>query len=181
MSFDSTKEDLSELLKKIRRGDLQLPEFQRDYVWGEEAIISLLSSIAKGYPVGALLTLKRGGEVDFKPRGIEGTQVSSIEPEELLLDGQQRVTSLFKALYTSDPALVITPRDKRELRYFYLDIPKALSPAFSFEDAVETVGADRRRMKNFGRDIDRDVSMRLDDQQLVEQCMAFVVATSTFH
>ncbi len=158
MSFDSTKEDLSELLKKVRRGDLQLPEFQRDYVWGEEAIVGLFGSIAKGYPVGALLTLKRGGEVDFKPRGIDGTDVAHVQPDELLLDGQQRMTSLFKALYSENPALVITTRDKRELRYFYLDIPKAMSPAFSIEEAVESVGADRRRMKNFGRDIDRDLS-----------------------
>lgn len=158
MSFDSTKQDLSELLKQIRKGELQLPEFQRDYVWNESAIISLFASIAKGYPVGALLTLKRGGEVDFKPRGIHGTDVANVEPDELLLDGQQRMTSLFKSLYSRDPADIITVRDRREKRFFYLDIRKALSPAFSIEEAVETVPETRRRMKNFGRALDLDVS-----------------------
>jgi hypothetical protein len=158
VSFDSTKEDLSELLKKIKRGDLQLPEFQRDYVWAESAVISLIASIAKGYPVGALLTLKRGGEVDFKPRGIDGTNVVGVEPEELLLDGQQRMTSLFKALYCSDPAIVNDARDKRVARFFYLDIRKALSPAYSFEDAIELVGENHQRMRNFGREVDLDVS-----------------------
>ena len=114
-------------------------------------LMTVLSSIAKGYPVGALLTLKRGGEVDFKPRGIDGTSVADVDPEELLLDGQQRMTSLFKALYSAEPSLIITNRDKRELRYFFLDIRKALSNEFTFEEAVETVSPDRRRAPNFGR------------------------------
>lgn len=158
MSFDSTKQDLSELLKQVRKGELQLPEFQRDYVWNESAIISLFASIAKGYPVGALLTLKRGGEVDFKPRPIDGAKVDGVEPEELLLDGQQRMTSLFKALYSQEPADIITTRDRREKRYFYLHIEKALSNAFGVEEAVETVPETRKRMKNFGREVDLDLS-----------------------
>lgn len=158
MSFDSTKEDLSELLRQIKKGELQLPEFQRDYVWDEAAVISLLASIAKGYPVGALLTLKRGGDVDFKPRPIAGSEGGGAEPEELLLDGQQRMTSLYQSLFSAKPANVITTKDRRERRYFYLDIRKALSPAYSFEEAVETVPETRVRLTNFNRTVDLDVS-----------------------
>lgn len=55
MSFDSTKYTLEKMLEQVDDGTIQLPEFQRDYVWDEDAVVSLLASIAKGYPVGALL------------------------------------------------------------------------------------------------------------------------------
>ena len=57
--FDTTKEDLKDILRKAHEGRLQLPDFQRDYVWGDEDVRSLIASIAKGFPVGALLTLER--------------------------------------------------------------------------------------------------------------------------
>ena len=55
--FDSTKEDLKDILRDADDGKLQLPDFQRDYVWADEDVRSLIASIAKGFPVGALLTL----------------------------------------------------------------------------------------------------------------------------
>lgn len=70
--FDTTKEDLKDILRKAHEGRLQLPDFQRDYVWGDEDVRSLIASIAKGFPVGALLTLESGGEVRFKPRLLAG-------------------------------------------------------------------------------------------------------------
>jgi len=70
--FDSTKDDLREILKQADAGRLQLPEFQRSYVWRDEGVRSLLASVAKGFPIGALLTLQTGGEVCFKPRLLVG-------------------------------------------------------------------------------------------------------------
>ena len=58
--FDTTKEDLKDLLRYAHEGRLQLPDFQRDYVWGDEDVRSLIASVAKGFPVGALLTLQAG-------------------------------------------------------------------------------------------------------------------------
>jgi hypothetical protein len=55
--FDSTKEDLKDILRKADDGKLQLPDFQRDYVWGDDDVRSLIASIAKGFPVGALLSM----------------------------------------------------------------------------------------------------------------------------
>ena len=66
--FDSTKKDLKDILQDVHKGELQLPDFQRDYVWGDDDVKSLIASIARGFPVGALLTLETGGEVSFKPR-----------------------------------------------------------------------------------------------------------------
>ena len=79
--FNSDKQPLETLLRRAQEGKLLLPDFQRSYVWTEDSVISLLASILRGYPVGALLTLERGGEVNFKPRGLEGTNVQGIQPE----------------------------------------------------------------------------------------------------
>ena len=48
--FDITKEDLKDVLRSIDESKLQLPEFQRDYVWNEEDVRSLIATVAKGYP-----------------------------------------------------------------------------------------------------------------------------------
>lgn len=158
MSFDTTKTSLKELLGHIHDGKLQLPEFQRDYVWNEGDVRSLLESIAKGFPVGALLTLERGGSIEFKPRGIEGTSVASIAPEHLLLDGQQRMTSLYKTIYSKEPARVRTAKGQVVERYFYLSIEGALEPMADIEAAIEMVPPDRIRMINFGKDVELDLS-----------------------
>ncbi|MBZ6382835.1 GmrSD restriction endonuclease domain-containing protein [Sphingomonas sanguinis] len=158
MSFDTTKTSLKDLLSDIHVGKLQLPEFQRDYVWNEGDVCSLLESIAKGFPVGALLTLERGGSVEFKPRGIEGTSVEHVAPEHLLLDGQQRMTSLYKTIYSKEPARVRTAKGQVVERFFYLSIEAALEPMADIEAAIELVPPDRIRRTNFGKDIDLDLS-----------------------
>lgn len=158
MSFDSTKTSLKDLLSQVHDGKLQLPEFQRDYVWNEGDVRSLLESIAKGFPVGALLTLERGGSIEFKPRGIEGTEVEHVEPEHLLLDGQQRMTSLYKTIFSKVPARVRTAKGQVVERYFYLGIERALEPMADIEAAIELVPPNRVRMTNFAKDVELDLS-----------------------
>src|SRR5688572_21618931 len=115
--FDSTKEDLKDILKKVDEGKLQLPDFQRDYVWGDADVQSLIASIAKGFPVGALLTLESGGEVTFKPRTLAGVEKLNPKPDELLLDGQQRMTSLYQAMFCKQPIKTRTDKKKEVERY----------------------------------------------------------------
>lgn len=79
--FDTTKEDLKDILRKVDDGKLQLPDFQRDYVWEDDDVQSLIASIAKGFPVGALLTLETGGEVAFKPRTLAGVERINANPD----------------------------------------------------------------------------------------------------
>src|SRR5262245_24562179 len=117
--FDTTKEDLKDLLRKVDDGRLQLPDFQRDYVWGDEDVRSLIASIAKGFAVGALLTLETGGVVEFKPRLLAGVSTRDVQPAELLLDGQQRMTSLFQATYSKAPVRTLTPRQTEIKRLYY--------------------------------------------------------------
>ncbi len=96
---------LSDAIKRIGNGSLQLPDFQRDFVWRRVEQKALIDSLQKGYPVGALLFLKvrPGGEspfgaVPFNSAALPKTPEDGLVPlEHLVLDGQQRLTSSFQA------------------------------------------------------------------------------------
>ena len=156
--FDTTKTDLNEILKHARQGRLQLPDFQRSYVWGDDDVRALIASIARGFPVGALLTLETGGDVRFKPRPIEGAPEPDAALETLLLDGQQRITSLFQALYSPTPVRTRKTDEVMVERHYYLDMRAALMEGGDMEAAVIGVPADRVARTNFGRDVALDLS-----------------------
>ena len=97
-TFDSTKESLLDMLRSIADSKTQLPDFQRGWVWDDDHIRSLLASLSLSYPVGTVMMLETGGEeVRFKPRLVEGVVANGVKPERLILDGQQRLTSLYLA------------------------------------------------------------------------------------
>jgi hypothetical protein len=156
--FETTKTDLLDLMKSVDAEKIQLPEFQRNYVWNDSDLRSLLASVLKRFPVGALLTLERGGLVKFKPRLIEGVPETQEEAQELLLDGQQRMTSLYQSTFSKRP--VVTKGDKKETlkRYYYLDIRKALSTGVDLQDAIVPVREDRKIMEDFDRKTVLDLS-----------------------
>jgi len=157
--FDSTKKDLLDLLKDISAGHLQLPEFQRDWVWEDAGIRSLLASITRGFPIGSILTLDSDASIKFKPRALEGAPNTGKEPDELLLDGQQRLTSLFQSLFIDKP--VKAKNDKRQIveRYYYVDIRKAVSPSVGGDEFIVGVPADRIiRGGHFARETELDLS-----------------------
>ena len=91
-TFKTNPISLRTLLQDAESGKLQLPDFQRSWVWDEERIRSLVASVSRGFPVGAIMTLSAGSEVSFKPRPVEGAPAvaATAIPEALLLDGQQR-------------------------------------------------------------------------------------------
>lgn len=157
-TFDSTKLNLSELLNDVASGKLQLPEFQRGWVWDDTHIRDLIASIAVGFPIGAIMLMESGGEVRFKARPVEGVETTEYEPEHLILDGQQRLTSMFQSLRSGK---VVCTRDerKRELeRWYYLSIKDVLDDSKELIDAVRSIPGDKVTRKDFGRKIDRDYS-----------------------
>ena len=161
--FQTSPKKLSDLLDRAHQGQLQLPDFQRDYVWGDEGVQNLIASVAKGYPIGAFLSLKTGGEIKFKPRLLEGVNKDGAghsSPEELLLDGQQRLTSLYQTFYSQKPVCTINSRGKEIDRFYYLKIDKAIASVADLKDAIVGVPADRILRKNFGRDKDIDLSTK---------------------
>lgn len=158
--FTASPMHLTKLLGDAQTGALQLPDFQRSWVWDEERIRSLISSISRGFPVGAVMTLETGGDVSFRPRPIEGAAPSTknVAPDSLLLDGQQRLTSLFQVLLRGEVVETITPRKQRVRRWFYIDIEKALDPSADRDDAIIIVPETKKITHDFGRVIDLDVS-----------------------
>src|SRR5437764_10620112 len=119
-TFQTNPIDLYKLLDECQRGIVQLPDFQRSWVWDEDRIKSLIASISKAFPVGALMTLETGGEVDFKPRPVEGAPAAAetSKPQFLLLDGQQRLTSLYQVGLRGKVVATITPKKKKVRRWF---------------------------------------------------------------
>lgn len=158
--FETHPKDLRDLLREADEARVQLPDFQRSYVWSESDVKGLIASIARGFPVGALLTLGSGGEVRFKPRTLAGVEVQRAEPDLLLLDGQQRVTSLHGALWSKAPMRTKLKRDQRKGvdRYFYIDIQKSTQAGADLEEAIIAVRADRRQVEDFK--VVRDLSTR---------------------
>jgi hypothetical protein len=158
-TFDSTKTELSKLLDEVVAGKIQLPDFQRGWVWDDEHIRSLMVSIARSFPIGAVMLLESGGDARFQVRPVEGVNLAkNTKPERLILDGQQRLTSLTQVLKLREP---VTTRDekKREIkRHYYFSIEKALAGPTTLEDAIVAVGEDRILRVNFGRDIALDLS-----------------------
>ena len=160
-TFDSTKTALSKLLERITEGKIQLPDFQRGWVWDDFHIRSLLVSIARSFPIGSIMLLETGGAARFQNRAIEGVTLTgraASDPEQLILDGQQRLTSLTQVLKL--PQAVRT-RDvhKREVeRFYYFDIEKALAVSSNLEDAIIAVDASKVLREDFGRKVVLDLS-----------------------
>ena len=146
MLFESPPLSLSELLDDIHVGKIQLPDFQRPWKWDDERIVSLLATVTLGYPLGVVMTLRTGGHgTRFKPRPLSGSHVPpGTEPAELLMDGQQRMTSLYQALRSGGPVETTDSRGRPITRWYYLDIESALNDLASREDVILSVPADRK-------------------------------------
>ncbi|HWT91541.1 MAG TPA: DUF262 domain-containing protein [Solirubrobacteraceae bacterium] len=100
--FQSHPEKVMNLLGEIESGRLAVPDFQRSFIWPARNTARLLGSIMARYPAGAILTW-RPGQHALGHRAVEGAPtVEQIGlPERLILDGQQRLTSLYRALHAS--------------------------------------------------------------------------------
>ena len=160
-NFDSTKILLSELLDSIKKGKVQLPDFQRGWVWDDEHVQDLLVSIARSFPVGAVMLLETGGEVRFQTRPVEGVEDlinATVQPQKLILDGQQRLTTLTQAIALTSPVKTRTSKGKPIQRHYYFDIKKAIESEIYIEDAIVAVDENKQIKSNFGRDIDLDLS-----------------------
>ena len=159
---------LTDLMKAVDTGSAQLPDFQRGWVWDDGRIKSLILSIIHNFPVGAAMFLEYGNEsIHFKHKPIEGSGADPyIEPDELILDGQQRLTSLYNALYSRNPVRTKTDKGKEIERYYYLDIEKALDPSADDEEVVISIPATKQVTSDFGRRIDIDLSTRQDEFRL---------------
>ena len=72
--FTTNPIGLNTLLQQVQNGYIQLPDFQRGWVWDDDRICGLLASISRGFPVGAVITLDAGSDIRFMTRLIEGVR-----------------------------------------------------------------------------------------------------------
>jgi hypothetical protein len=125
---DTNPRALKELLAEIHNRSTALPDFQRDFVWEPGATQELIVSISNNYPAGSILRVRDAKRV-FAAREFEGApSLDGAKHTFLVLDGQQRLTSLYQAFYGVG-----------EHRYF-LDLGK-LRDGADFEEAIFHVRA----------------------------------------
>lgn len=165
MAAQSNDKDLSELLKKVHNGTWQLPEFQRSWVWDDTRVIKLLESLLSGYPMGAIMNLEHGNNsIHLKYRLFTGVNANcaSVVPEGLILDGQQRLTTLYQALYSREPVKTCLPtnRDKEIERYYYIDMRKIVKDDTDVLECLLSIPADKKLKEDIGRTITLDLSDR---------------------
>lgn len=159
MAFESPDYDLSELLMMVHEGTIQLPDFQRTWKWDNDRIRSLLSSVSLGYPVGVVMLLDVGDDVVFATENLAGSAAPpGVKPERLLLDGQQRLTSLYQSLMSGNPVDTEDSRKKKMRLHYYIEIDVAMDPNANREDAIVGVPEDRIVREDFGRTIVKDYS-----------------------
>ncbi|MCP9820006.1 DUF262 domain-containing protein [Synechococcus sp. Cruz-9H2] len=119
---DTNSKPLLDLLDRIDSGDMLLPDFQRNFVWEPSATQALIVSIANNYPAGSILRV-RDRQRAFSSREFEGAPAARTDHTFLVLDGQQRLTSLYQAFYGVG--------DHR----YYLDM-RGLIDGNDFEDSI---------------------------------------------
>jgi hypothetical protein len=102
MFVQQTQYTIEKLVNRIRSGRLALPDFQRDFVWSPAQVADLLESIAREWPIGSLLLLNGPQPFAFRPID-SAPEVFHPDLDLYVLDGQQRVTSVYHAIQNVSP------------------------------------------------------------------------------
>ena len=106
------------------------------------------------------MLLETGGEAKFRSRLVEGVSPgrATVEPEQLILDGQQRLTSLTQVLQLHHAVKTVDDKKRNVERFYYLDVNLALSTQTVSEDLIIAVDGSKTLRTNFGRDVILDLS-----------------------
>lgn len=108
-----------ELVRKVENGEYQIPKFQRDFVWDKKKSASLLDSLLKGYPIGSFILWKTKDKLNAI-KGLGGDIFKETKESDYvfyILDGQQRITSLYLAIKGASI-------EKNNYREIYIDLEK---------------------------------------------------------
>jgi len=134
-----TDESIDDVLKLVHKGKLVIPNFQRDFTWTTPQVKELLESVLQSYYIGSILVWKcknrKQAKLDMKP--VYGVPLSKddLDPEGIILDGQQRLTSLYYAKFAPDLPLKWTKYPYA----FFVKVEKILS-----DDLTDCVYADAK-------------------------------------
>ena len=169
----ASKVDISinDLVEMIRSGQLRLPEMQRRYVWRATRVRDLIDSLYRGYPSGSILVWETDQAMPTVDMAVE-QKVSPFAGHKLLLDGQQRATSL-SAVLRGEPVTVRGSKRPIEI-LFNLDHPDSLSQVTEVDDDDDSDGEEDDDIA----DSDRDDEAGTPIQQRLRQ-RTFVVASKS--
>jgi hypothetical protein len=156
---------VQELVDMIERGELRLPEMQRRYVWRSTRVRDLLDSLYRGYPSGAILLWETDEPVPLQEMSV-AQQLNPYQSTRLLLDGQQRLTSL-SSVIRGEPVKVRGRNRPIEL-LFNLDHPDQLAVVTEVNEDGDDEDDDL---------IDDEADSNEDELQKRFNQMTFVVAT----
>lgn len=96
--FDNIPSKVEDLLADVKNGRIGLPDLQRPFVWKDNKVRELLDSMMKGYPIGYIMLW--ASPDDYENTGHIGKNEKLYKsPEDLVIDGQQRLTALLAAMY----------------------------------------------------------------------------------
>jgi len=159
---------VNQLVANIEKGYIQKPEMQREYVWRATRVRDLLDSLYRGYPSGTILLWETDTDAPTSDFAIATEKNSTTRPL-LLLDGQQRLTSL-SSVIRGEPIFV---RERRKLRQieilFNLEHPDELVTITEIDDAPES---------SFQSSVDDD--MDDDEEETIQERLnqfTFIVST----
>lgn len=158
METEAKNIELVSLLGKIKRGEIQLPDFQRSWIWSDKKIKALLKSVIRGFPINSIMLLACDADnVKFSFRKIELLERVESKPQYLILDGQQRLTSLFGALYSEEPVKIIDSKGRVKKFFYYVDMAKAVAAVKNAEtdddDIIISVD-EKKKLKTKGVNLD---------------------------
>jgi hypothetical protein len=132
MTIDARNRTLPDWFTRIRTRQTALPRFQRFEAWNHATIAQLFNTILQGLPVGAVLILDIGNEEPFISRSIAGVPATGERVTEHLLDGQQRLTALWRGLNNNyadrTHFLYLRPDDETGMPFFVDSIARWQQP-----------------------------------------------------
>lgn len=156
--MEPASKSIKGLIDQFMAGDIQLPEIRREYVWSREKACPLIDSIYKGYPSGSILLWRTDMADAARPAAATDAD-SSIAPSHLLLDGQQRLTSL-AAVMKGTPVAMRVRGSVVEARievYFNMDHPDAAPEPDDTDGDADYAAGDSRifQLRNRKAESDR--------------------------
>lgn len=174
--FKKVDYDLSNLLSYIDLGDIGLPDIQRPFVWSNAKVRDLFDSMYRGFPVGYLLFWENGQAKGAKQIGVGAKQ--RVTPQRLIVDGQQRLTSLY-AVFRGKTVLDDDYRERQiEIAFRPRDGKFEVADAAVKRDPewipnISTLWADGKSsyqlVKNFLESLGAKTSLASDEQEQISR------------
>ncbi len=162
-----TEMSVEELVNKIERGELELPEMQRRFIWRSTQVRDLLDSLYRGYPSGTILLWETNEDVPSQDFAFQQKE-SPFQKAQLLLDGQQRLTSL--AAVIRGKLVNVRDRKKSIELLFNLEHPDTLAVVTEVDEDESANEEEEERISDETDSTEAELQKRINR-------MTFVVYT----